>query len=89
MAGSRVILAIVSVNKVVEKQAKRVKGYLRLRGFVQLKQTRGAWFLLRPPDGLFGDFRGSPSLFGSLMVIFGFLEVRFSLRKNNIVEFTQ
>ena len=82
MAGSRVVLIIVSVNKMVEKQAKRVKGYLRLRGVIQLKQIRGAWLLLFLggllegfPDG----FLGSPGLLSSFMIILLFPKVRLSL----------
>ena len=82
MAGSRVILIIVSVNKMIEKQAKRVKGYLRLRGVIQTKQIRGAWFLLFLGGllgGFLGSFLDSPSLLSSLMIIRRFPKVRFSL----------
>ena len=82
MAGSRVILIIVSVNKMIEKQAKRVKGYLRLRGAIQTKHIRGAWFLLFL-GGLLGGFLGgfldSPGLLGSFMIILVFPKVRLSL----------
>ena len=78
MAGSRVILIIVGVNKMFEKRAKRVKGYLRLRGIIQIKKIRGAWFLFSL-GGLLGGFLGSPGLLGSFMIIFLFPKVRLSL----------
>ena len=76
MAGPRVVLALVSVNKVVKKQAKRVKGYLRLRNIIQLEHIRSSCFLLRFPGHLLG---GGSSLLGSFMIIFGLPKVRFGM----------
>ena len=63
---------VISVNKMIKKLAKGVKGYLRLRGVIQINQIRGAWFLLflgRLLDGFLGGFLGSPGLLGSFMII--------------------
>ena len=82
MASSRVILIIVSVNKMIEKQAKRVKGYLRLRGVIQTKHIKGAWFLLFL-GGLLGGFLGgfldNPGFLGSFRIILLFTKVRLRL----------
>ena len=61
---------IVNVNKVVEKGAKRVKGYLRLRRVVQCKQLRSVGLLSFLLRGFLSDFFGSPGPLGSFMIIF-------------------
>ena len=64
----------------VEKRAKRIKGHLRLRGVLQLKQF-GSVGLLSPLlfGGSPGGFLGLPSSLCSLMVIFFLPEVVISL----------
>ena len=79
MAGPHVILIIINVNKMIEKGAKGVKGYLRLRTVVQLKHTGSTWLLLAFLDSFVGGSLGSPGLFGSFMVIFLFPKIRVSL----------
>ena len=75
---------IISVNKMVEKGAKRIKGYLRLRGVIQIQQFRGAGFLF-PLGGLLGGFPGgflsSPGLLSSLMIILSFPKVGLSVQR--------
>ena len=70
---------IISVNKKVEKGAKRIKSYLRLRAVIQFKQLRSTGFLLVLPGGSLGGFLGSPGPFGSFMVVFLFPKIIFSL----------
>ena len=70
---------IVNVNKMVEKGAKRVKGYLRLRGVVQREQLRSARFLSFLLGGLLGGFLGPPGPLGSFMIIFFLPKVVISL----------
>ena len=79
LTGPRVILMIVNVNKMVEKGAKRVKGYLRLRGVVQLKQFRSTGLLSLLLGGSLGGFLGFPGPFCSFMVIFFLPKVVISL----------
>ena len=66
---------IISVNKMVEKGAKGIKGYLRLRVVVQFKLFRSTGFL----PLLLGGFLGFPCPFSSFMTIFLLPEVIFSL----------
>ena len=54
----------------VEKGAKRVKGYLRLRAVVQFKHLRSTGFLSLLLSGSLGGFLGLPGPFGNFMVIF-------------------
>ena len=76
MTGPRVILMIVNVNKMVEKGAKRVKGNLRLRVVIQLKQLRSVGLL----SFLFGSFLGGfLGPLGSFMIIFFIPEIIISL----------
>ena len=80
MTGPRVVLAIVSVNKVIKKLAKGVKGYLQLRIIVKFQQVlSSALFLLGPPGRLLGGYGGGSGLLGGFMIILGFPEVRFGL----------
>ena len=72
---------IVNVNKMVEKGAKRVKGYLRLRGVVQLKQLRSTGLLYPLLGGFLGSFLGLPGPFRSFMIIFLLPKVIISLSK--------
>ena len=61
---------IINVNKVIEKGAKRVEGYLRLRGVIQLKQFRSVGLLsLLLLGGFPCSFLGLPGSLGSFMVI--------------------
>ena len=73
----------------IEKRAKRVKGYLRLRGVIQIKHIRGAWFLLSLGGllgGFPGGFLGSPGLLSGLMIILRFPKIRLSLQRLLMVE---
>ena len=53
----------------IEKGAKGVKGYLRLRTVVRLKHTGSTWLLLAFLAVFLGGFLGSPGLVGSFMII--------------------
>ena len=70
---------IVNVNKMVEKGAKRVKGYLRLRGVIQRKQIRSVGFLPFLFGGFLGGFLAPPGPLVSFMIIFLLPEVIISL----------
>ena len=70
---------IINVNKMVEKGAKRIKGYLRLRVVVQFKQLGSTGFLSPLLGGSLGGFLGFPGPFGSFMVIFLLPKVIISL----------
>jgi hypothetical protein len=67
----------------IEKGAKGVKGYLRLRTVVEFKHIGSTWFLLIFLAGFLGGFLGSPGLLGSFMIIFLFPKIRFSLWKSS------
>ena len=79
MACCRVTLIIVSVNKVVKKLAKGVKGYLRLRSSIQLKHVRCRFLLLGLPGRSLGGYGSGSSLLGSFMIILSLPKVRFGL----------
>ena len=70
---------IINVNKMVEKGAKGIKGYLRLRAAVQFKQLGSTGFLPLLLGGSLGGFLGFPRPLGSFMIIFLFPKVRLSL----------
>ena len=71
---------IISVNKVVKKGAKRVKGYLQLRGVLQLKHVRSAGLLPYFLDGDFpGGFLGLPGFLCSLMIVLNLPKIITSL----------
>jgi len=54
----------------IEKGAKGVKGYLRLKTVVQLKHTGSTGLLLAFLAVFLGGFLSSPGLFSSFVVIF-------------------
>ena len=61
---------IISVNKVIEKGAKRVEVYLRIRGVIQLKQFRSVGLLpFFLGGGSPGGLLGIPGFLWSLMII--------------------
>ena len=70
---------IINVNKMVEKGAKRVKGYRRLTAIIQFKQLRSIGLLSPLLGGCLGGFLGLPGPFRGFMVIFFLLEVVISL----------
>ena len=70
---------IISVNKMIEKGAEGIKGYLRLRTVVQTKHLGSSQFLLILFGGSLDGFRFGPGLLGSFMVIFLVPKFRFSL----------
>ena len=69
MTGPRVILMIINVNKMVEKGAKGIKGYLRLRDVVQFKQLGSTGLLPLLLGGSLGGFLGFPGPLGSFMIV--------------------
>ena len=70
---------IINVNKIVEKGAKRIKSYLRLKAVGQFKQLGSTGFLPILLGGSLGGFLGSPGPFGSFMVVFLFPKIISSL----------
>ena len=73
---------MVSVNKIIKKLAKGVKGYLRLRRIFKLHPIFNSALLLlfRPPGRFLGVCGGGSRFLGSLVVIFNFPEVRVGLQ---------
>ena len=70
---------IISVNKMVEKGAKRIKGYRRHRDAVQRRQLRSTGLLSFLLGGLLGGFLRPLGPLGSFMIIFFLPEVIISL----------
>ena len=82
LTGPSVVLVMISVNKIIKKLAKGVKGYLRLRSIVKFHHVfSGALLLLFGPPGHFlGGYGGDSCFLGSFVVIFNLPEVRFGLQ---------
>ena len=72
---------MISVNNIIKKLSKGVKGYLRLRSIVKLHHVFSGTLLLlfRPPGHFLGSYSGDSRFLGSL-VIFNFPEIRFGLQ---------
>ena len=70
-----------SVNEIIKKLAKGVKGYLRLRSIVKLHHVfSGALLLIFGPLGRFlGSYGGDSRFLGSFVAIFNFPEIRSGL----------
>ena len=79
----RIIPMIISVDKIVEKRAKRIKGYLRLRGVVQLEQIGSTGFLSSLLGGLLGGFLSLSGSLGSFMIVLFLPEIIISLCKSS------
>ena len=78
LAGLRIILMAISVNKIIEKRAKRIKDYLRLVIFTQVQHIIGGWFLLILLQG----FSLSPDFLSCLLIILLVPKGRSSLYKS-------
>lgn len=72
---------MISVNKIVKKLAKGIKGYLRVRCIIKLHQifSSALFLLFRPPSRFLGVYGSGFRFLGSLMVILNFPEVRVGL----------
>ena len=73
---------MISVNKIVKKLAKGVKGYLRLRSIIiKLQQIFSGAFLLllRSPSRLLGGYGGGSGFLGGFVIVLGFPKIRFVL----------
>ena len=74
---------MISVNKIIKKLAKGVKGYLRLRSIIKLHHIlSGTFLLLGPPSRFLGVDSSGASLLGSFVVVLGFPEIRSGLQMN-------
>ena len=73
---------MISVNKIVKKLAKGIKGYLQIRCVIKLHPIFSSvlFLLFQPPGRFLGVYGGGFRFLGSLMVIFNLPEVRVGLQ---------
>ena len=69
---------MISVNKIVKKLAKGIKGYLRIRCIIKLHPIFSSvlFLLFRPPGRFLGVYGGGFRFLGSLVVILDVPEVK-------------